>query len=106
MISQTLPALPRVQEISLVNFDVSLNIEGVKYHVAVTKKGPHSYRLQLNASQVDGEVHTLRDGGLLMQFDGNSHVVYAEEEANGTRLLIDGRTCLLQVGVDAGDLSG
>ncbi|CAL5364992.1 unnamed protein product [Camellia sinensis] len=28
--------------------------------------------------------------------DGNSHVIYAEEEAAGTRLLIDGRTCLLQ----------
>lgn len=32
-----------------------------------------------------------------MQLDGNSHVIYAEEEAAGTRLLIDGRTCLLQV---------
>jgi hypothetical protein len=31
------------------------------------------------------------------QLDGNSHVVYAEEEAAGTRLLIDARTCLLQV---------
>lgn len=34
---------------------------------------------------------------LVVQLDGNSHVVYAEEEAAGTRLLIDGRTCLLQV---------
>lgn len=34
---------------------------------------------------------------LLLQLDGNSHVIYAEEEAAGTRLLIDGRTCLLQV---------
>ena len=33
----------------------------------------------------------------LSQLDGNSHVLYAEEEAAGTRLLIDGRTCLLQV---------
>jgi len=33
----------------------------------------------------------------LLQLDGNSHVIYAEEEAAGTRLLIDGRTCLLQV---------
>ena len=32
----------------------------------------------------------------LLQLDGNSHVIYAEEEAAGTRLLIDGRTCLLQ----------
>lgn len=33
----------------------------------------------------------------MFQLDGNSHVIYAEEEAAGTRLLIDGRTCLLQV---------
>ena len=33
---------------------------------------------------------------ILIQLDGNSHVIYAEEEAAGTRLLIDGRTCLLQ----------
>lgn len=34
---------------------------------------------------------------IVLQLDGNSHVIYAEEEAAGTRLLIDGRTCLLQV---------
>lgn len=32
-----------------------------------------------------------------LQLDGNSHVIYAEEEAGGTRLQIDGKTCLLQV---------
>jgi acetyl-CoA carboxylase/biotin carboxylase 1 len=51
----------------------------------------------MNKSEVVAEIHTLRDGGLLMQLDGKSHVIYAEEEAAGTRLLIDGRTCLLQV---------
>ncbi|KAF9682552.1 hypothetical protein SADUNF_Sadunf05G0120800 [Salix dunnii] len=34
--------------------------------------------------------------GIKYTLDGNSHVIYAEEEAAGTRLLIDGRTCLLQ----------
>ncbi|KAI7999298.1 Acetyl-CoA carboxylase 1 [Camellia lanceoleosa] len=50
------------KHISLINSQVSLNIEGSKY-----------------------------------KLDGNSHVIYAEEEAAGTRLLIDGRTCLLQM---------
>ena len=63
----------------------------------LTKGGPGSYLLRLNKSEVYAEAHTLRDGGLLVQLDGNSHVVYAEEEPAGTRLLIDGRTCLLQV---------
>ncbi|KAF8023479.1 hypothetical protein BT93_F0859 [Corymbia citriodora subsp. variegata] len=84
------------KHISLVNSQVSLNIEGSKYMIDMVRGGPGSYRLKMNESEVEAEIHTLRDGGLLMQLDGNSHVIYAEEEAAGTRLLIDGRTCLLQ----------
>ncbi|KAI3465083.1 hypothetical protein Pfo_021746 [Paulownia fortunei] len=80
------------KHISLVNSQVSLNIEGSKYTVNMVRGGPGSYRLRMNDSEVEAEIHTLRDGGLLMQ----AHVIYAEEEAAGTRLLIDGRTCLLQ----------
>uniref|UniRef100_A0A7N1A1T5 Acetyl-CoA carboxylase n=1 Tax=Kalanchoe fedtschenkoi TaxID=63787 RepID=A0A7N1A1T5_KALFE len=84
------------KHISLVNSQVSLNIEGSKYTIDMVRGGPGSYRLKMNQSEIEAEIHTLRDGGLLMQLDGNSHVIYAEEEAAGTRLLIDGRTCLLQ----------
>ncbi|KAL0439771.1 UNVERIFIED_CONTAM: Acetyl-CoA carboxylase 1 [Sesamum latifolium] len=84
------------KHISLVNSQVSLNIEGSKYTINMVRGGPGSYRLRMNDSEIEAEIHTLRDGGLLMQLDGNSHVIYAEEEAAGTRLLIDGRTCLLQ----------
>ncbi|XP_030541394.1 acetyl-CoA carboxylase 1-like isoform X2 [Rhodamnia argentea] len=84
------------KHISLVNSQVSLNIEGSKYTVDMVRGGSGSYRLKMNESEIEAEIHTLRDGGLLMQLDGNSHVIYAEEEAAGTRLLIDGRTCLLQ----------
>lgn len=84
------------KHISLVSSQVSLNIEGSKYTIDMVRGGPGSYRLRMNQSEIEAEIHTLRDGGLLMQLDGNSHVIYAEEEAAGTRLLIDGRTCLLQ----------
>ncbi|XP_058085333.1 acetyl-CoA carboxylase 1-like isoform X2 [Magnolia sinica] len=84
------------KNISLVNSQVSLNIEGSKYTIEMVRGGPGSYKLRMNQSEIEAEIHTLRDGGLLMQLDGNSHVIYAEEEAAGTRLLIDGRTCLLQ----------
>ncbi|XP_010461353.1 PREDICTED: acetyl-CoA carboxylase 1-like [Camelina sativa] len=84
------------KHISLVHSQVSLNIEGTKYPIDVVRGGSGSYRLRMNNSEVVSEIHTLRDGGLLMQLDGKSHVIYAEEEAAGTRLLIDGRTCLLQ----------
>ncbi|XP_060973718.1 acetyl-CoA carboxylase 1-like isoform X1 [Cannabis sativa] len=85
-----------LQHISLVHSQVALNIEGSKYTIDMVRGGPGSYRLRMNESEIEAEIHTLRDGGLLMQLDGNSHVIYAEEEAAGTRLLIDGRTCLLQ----------
>ncbi|PRQ21506.1 putative ligase [Rosa chinensis] len=84
------------KHISFVHSQVSLNIEGSKYTIDMVRGGPGSYRLRMNESEVEAEIHTLRDGGLLMQLDGNSHIIYAEEEAAGTRLLIDGRTCLLQ----------
>lgn len=84
------------KHISLVNSDVTLNIEGSKYTIGMVRSGPGSYKLKMNESEIEAEIHTLRDGGLLMQLDGKSHVIYAEEEAAGTRLLIDGRTCLLQ----------
>ncbi|KAL3655269.1 acetyl-coenzyme-A carboxylase [Castilleja foliolosa] len=84
------------KHISLVNSQVSLNIEGSKYTINMSRGGPGNYTLRMNNSEIEAEIHTLRDGGLLMQLDGNSHVIYAEEEAAGTRLLIDGRTCLLQ----------
>ncbi|KAJ4950118.1 hypothetical protein NE237_026950 [Protea cynaroides] len=84
------------KHISLVSSQVSLNIEGSKYTIEMVRGGPGNYRLRMNQSEIEAEIHTLRDGGLLMQLDGNSHVIYAEEEAAGTRLLIDGRTCLLQ----------
>ncbi|XP_078164139.1 acetyl-CoA carboxylase 1-like isoform X1 [Carex rostrata] len=84
------------KHISLVNSVVSLNIEGSKYTIDMVRGGPGSYRLRMNGSEIEAEIHTLRDGGLLMQLDGNSHVIYAQEEAAGSRLLINGRTCLLQ----------
>ncbi|CAO2041466.1 unnamed protein product [Urochloa humidicola] len=84
------------KHISLVNSTVNLNIEGSKYTIETVRTGHGSYRLRMNDSTIEAKVQSLCDGGLLMQLDGNSHVVYAEEEAGGTRLLINGKTCLLQ----------
>lgn len=33
----------------------------------MVKGGPGSYRLRMNESEIEAEIHTLRDGGLLMQ---------------------------------------
>ena len=33
----------------------------------MVRGGPGSYRLRMNDSEIEAEIHTLRDGGLLMQ---------------------------------------
>lgn len=35
--------------------------------IDMVRGGPGSYKLKLNESSVEAEIHTLRDGGLLMQ---------------------------------------
>lgn len=35
--------------------------------IEMVRGGPGSYRLKLNESDIEAEIHTLRDGGLLMQ---------------------------------------
>uniref|UniRef100_M8BYH2 Acetyl-CoA carboxylase n=1 Tax=Aegilops tauschii TaxID=37682 RepID=M8BYH2_AEGTA len=72
------------RHISLVNLTVTLNIEGIKYTVKTVRGGPGSYKLRINESEIEAEMHSLRDGGLLMQLDGNSH-----KEHDPSKLLAD-----------------
>jgi len=75
-------------------------MDGVKYETEVVKIGPQQYKVSLNGSSVYVVARALRDGGLLMQLDGNAHVVHAEEVALGTRLLIGQKTCLIEKEMD------
>ncbi|KAL4859471.1 Acetyl-CoA carboxylase 1 [Chlorella vulgaris] len=81
--------------ISLTSLHEEFVVEGVKYRVKAVRLGPQSLRLHLGNTHVDVVVRKLNDGGLLVQVDGSSHVVHSEEEALGTRLTIDSKTCLL-----------
>ncbi|TXG48635.1 hypothetical protein EZV62_024510 [Acer yangbiense] len=52
---------------SLVNSQVSLNNEGSKNSIDMVRGGHGSYRSRMNESGIEAEIHTLCDGGLLMQ---------------------------------------
>lgn len=41
-------------------------LEG-EFQIEMVRGGPGSYRLRMNESDIEAEIHTLRDGGLLMQ---------------------------------------
>lgn len=42
----------------------------------MARGGPGSYRLRMNGSEIEAEIHTLRDGGLLMQASSESLITF------------------------------
>lgn len=54
-------------DISLINFQDDLVIEGVKYRVKVLRRGPTTFNVAVNDSNVDVVARKLGDGGFLLQ---------------------------------------
>ncbi|TXG48636.1 hypothetical protein EZV62_024511 [Acer yangbiense] len=63
-----------IMHMSLVNSQVSLNNEGSKNSIDVVRGGHESYRSRMNESGIEAEIHTLCDGGLLMQVHNDDEV--------------------------------
>ncbi|KAF9111924.1 acetyl-coenzyme-A carboxylase, partial [Mortierella sp. AM989] len=70
--------------------------DGIRYNFTATRSGPNSYTLYLNGSMISISVRPLTDGGLLVLLDGKAHTTYSLEEVQATRLMVDGKTCLLE----------
>lgn len=77
-------------------YPIEFIYEGYKYKFTATKSSSESYTLFLNGSRCVVGVRPLSDGGLLVAIDGKSHSVYWKEEAEATRLSVNGKTCLLE----------
>ncbi|GJQ13401.1 hypothetical protein GpartN1_g5192.t1 [Galdieria partita] len=88
------------KDLSLIEFPIELVYENYRYCFLVSRKGPVSFNVSLNGSQVDVEVRYFADGGRLLLVDGHSHVAYLREEALCTRLTLDGKTCVFPKGND------
>eukprot|EP00879_Flechtneria_rotunda_P003437 GHRR01003666.1.p1 GENE.GHRR01003666.1~~GHRR01003666.1.p1 ORF type:complete len:1583 (+),score=615.48 GHRR01003666.1:404-5152(+) len=82
-------------DISLVYFQDDLVIDDIKYHVKVIRRGPFTFNVSVNNTAVDVVARKLGDGGFLLQVDGESHVLHTEEEAMGTRLVMDTLSCII-----------
>ncbi|ORZ25473.1 acetyl-CoA carboxylase [Absidia repens] len=77
-------------------FTVDFIYENVRYNFTVTRSAPGIYALYLNGTKTQVGVRDLSDGGLLVSLNGRSHTTYSREEVQATRLMIDGKTCLLE----------
>ncbi|ORX57605.1 acetyl-CoA carboxylase [Hesseltinella vesiculosa] len=77
-------------------FTVDFIYENIRYNFTVTRSAPGIYTLYLNGTKTQVGVRDLSDGGLLISLNGRSHTTYNREEVQATRLMIDGKTCLLE----------
>jgi acetyl-CoA carboxylase / biotin carboxylase 1 len=77
-----------------VQFSFELIYEDVKYCITGTCSGKNKFTFAMNGSYSETQVIEMRDDGLLVLFDGESHITYSNETPDGLRLLIDGHGCL------------
>ncbi|CAH1789095.1 unnamed protein product [Owenia fusiformis] len=75
---------------------VELIHENIKYISKVTKTGPTGFFIVLNDSSADVEVHRLKDGGLLVSFNGSSYTTYMREEVSNYRITIGNQMCVFE----------
>jgi acetyl-CoA carboxylase/biotin carboxylase 1 len=77
-------------------FTVDFIYDNIRYNFTVTRTAPGIYALYLNGTKTQVGVRDLSDGGLLVSLNGRSHTTYSSAEVQATRLMIDGKTCLLE----------
>ncbi|XP_034397419.1 acetyl-CoA carboxylase isoform X2 [Cyclopterus lumpus] len=86
---QVLPAASLLNSVS-----VDLIYEGVKFCLKVARQSPTTYVIMLNGSNIEIDVHRLSDGGLLLCYDGSSHITYMKEEVDSYRVTVGNKTCV------------
>ncbi|KAG5461488.1 MAG: acetyl-CoA carboxylase, partial [Olpidium bornovanus] len=84
------------KDVLRTSFTVEIIYDKIKYKFAAMQLSPDSYALFLNGRKVEVAVRNLPDGGLLILLDGTSHTAYFREEVGATRMMVDGKTCLLE----------
>ena len=84
------------KEVLKTVFPIEFIYEGNRYKFTATRSSLDSYHLFINGSKCSVGVRALADGGLLVLLAGRSHNIYWKEEAQATRLSVDGKTCLLE----------
>jgi acetyl-CoA carboxylase/biotin carboxylase 1 len=67
---------------------IPVGTHGNFYIAAVDENGKTS------SEYVEAKVRVLSDGGYLIHLGGRSHSAYANQEASGLRLTLDGKTCI------------
>ncbi|XP_077942833.1 acetyl-CoA carboxylase isoform X1 [Gasterosteus aculeatus] len=90
--------LPAASLLNSVNVD--LIYEGVKFCLKVARQSPTTFVIMMNNSNIEIDVHRLSDGGLLLSYDGSSHITYMKEEVDSYRITVSNKTCVFEKETD------
>lgn len=77
-------------------FAIDFIYEGERFNFTTMQSSAQEWTLYLNGGRTRVSLRPLSDGGLLVGLAGKSHPVYWREEVGMTRLMIDGKTCLIE----------
>lgn len=87
--------VPAIDTLKTV-FAVDFIYESTRYAFTATRSSPTTWILCLNGGRTVVASRPLVDGGCLVLIDGKSHSVYWRGEVGALRLMIDGKTCLIE----------
>ena len=77
-------------------FGIDFIYDNVKYSFTATRSSVTTWILYLNGGRSLVGARPLADGGLLVLLDEKSHSVYWRAEVGALRLMVDGKTCLIE----------
>ena len=77
-------------------FGIDFIYDNTKYSFTATRSSLTTWTLYLNGGRSMVGARPLADGGLLVLLGGNSHSVYWRAEVGALRLMVDGKTCLIE----------
>ena len=77
-------------------FGIDFIYDNVKYSFTATRSSVTTWTLYLNGGRNLIGARPLADGGLLVLLDEKSHSVYWRDEVGALRLMVDGKTCLIE----------
>lgn len=77
-------------------FSIDFIYENVRYSFTAARSSLNAWTLFLNGGSTMIGCRPLADGGLLVLLDGKSHSIYWREEVGALRLMVDGKTCLIE----------
>jgi acetyl-CoA carboxylase / biotin carboxylase 1 len=77
-------------------FGIDFIYDNIRYSFTATRSSLSLWTLYLNGGRTMVGARPLADGGLLVLLDGKSHSAYWREEVGALRLMVDGKTCLIE----------